>query len=267
MTNAEIKRREAICEAAHVDEIDDVSDGYEDALKKIKNASFVGSDGLDYIETLQALDALKDAIGVTLHVTKISKHCSDFSDLNEVIECEDAVSRKAAIDAVKAMEDKSGKGEIAGFYNLILERVIDKLNDLLPAQPETDCVLKEFGNCSYSETGCSDCKVKAKIRNALSAQPEPCEDAVSREAAIKCCTFGRTSLGLIDELRRLPSVTPKRKTGKWIEYDSDEDKYDVIKCPCCKHTFTVDAYHWTDIGFVKDDFKFCPNCGSKNGDA
>lgn len=40
------------------------------------------------------------------------------------------------------------------------------------AQPDTDCALKEFGNCSYSETGCSDCKVKMKIRNALSAQPE-----------------------------------------------------------------------------------------------
>lgn len=63
--------------------------------------------------------------------------------------------------------------------------------------------------------------------------------------------------------RTIVSEVPKRKTGEWIEYDSDEDKYDVIKCPCCKHTFTVDAYHWTDIGFVKDDFKFCPNCGAK----
>lgn len=41
-----------------------------------------------------------------------------------------------AIDTVKAMEDKSGKGEIAGFYNAILERVIDKLNDLPSAQSE-----------------------------------------------------------------------------------------------------------------------------------
>ena len=30
----------------------------------------------------------KDAIGVTLHVAKISKHHSDFSDLDEVIECD-----------------------------------------------------------------------------------------------------------------------------------------------------------------------------------
>lgn len=44
-----------------------------------------------------------------------------------------------AIDAVKAMEDKSGKGEIAGFYNAILKRVIDKLNELPSAEPEQEC--------------------------------------------------------------------------------------------------------------------------------
>ena len=30
-----------------------------------------------------------------------------------------------------------------------------------------DCSLKEFGECSYNETGCSDCSVKANIREAL----------------------------------------------------------------------------------------------------
>ena len=55
---------------------------------------------------------------------------------------------------------------------------------------------------------------------------------------------------------------PERKKGKWIEFDSDEDRYDIIKCSHCKHIFTVDSYHWSDIGFVKDDFNFCPNCGA-----
>lgn len=58
-----------------------------------------------------------------------------------------------------------------------------------------------------------------------------------------------------------PTIEPERKNGRWAEFDSDEDKSDIIKCPCCKHMFTVDSYHWTDIGFVKDDFNFCPNCG------
>lgn len=35
------------------------SEIYENAVSKIKNASFTGSDGLDYVETLVALDALK----------------------------------------------------------------------------------------------------------------------------------------------------------------------------------------------------------------
>lgn len=54
----------------------------------------------------------------------------------------------------------------------------------LPAvQIEHDCALKEFGDCSYSETGCSDCAIKEKIRNALSIQPKrnrphwiPCDE-------------------------------------------------------------------------------------------
>lgn len=65
-------------------------------------------------------------------------------------------------------------------------------------------------------------------------------------------------IGVIDEQ---PTIE-ERKKGKWMEFDSDNDRYDIIKCPCCKHTFTVDSYHWTDIGFVKDDLKFCPNCGA-----
>ena len=47
-----------------------------------------------------------------------------------------------------------------------------------------------------------------------------------------------------------------------MKFDSDEDKYDIIKCSHCKHIFTVGSYHWSDIGFVKDDFNFCPNCGA-----
>ena len=39
-------------------------------------------------------------------------------------------------------------------------------------QPEhNDCVLKMFGECSYAETGCSDCKVKSMIAELLE-QPE-----------------------------------------------------------------------------------------------
>lgn len=62
---------------------------------------------------------------------------------------------------------------------------------------------------------------------------------------------------------QMSSAKQERKKGKWFEFESGEDKYDIIKCSCCKHTFTVDSYHWTDIGFVKDDFNYCPNCGAE----
>ena len=54
-----------------------------------------------------------------------------------------------------------------------------------------------------------------------------------------------------------------RPRGEWIGYDSMKDKFDDIRCSCCQRLFTVDAYHFTDIGFTKDDLKFCPNCGAQ----
>lgn len=68
---------------------------------------------------------------------------------------------------------------------------------------------------------------------------------------------------LMKRMNKLPDEGPERKTAEWIEFDSGEDKYDIIKCSHCKHIFNVDSYHWSDIGLVKDDFNFCPNCGIK----
>lgn len=141
------------------------------------------------------------------------------------------------------------------------------MNDLI----ENLSSLRSQFNC-FNENEREAYHTLSEAIKVLSEQPEPCEDAVSRKDVLALAESGRlisngNYKSVCKAIMELPSVTPKRKKWKWIEYDSDEDKYDVIECPCCKHTFTVDAYHWTDIGFVKDDFKFCPNCGSKNGDA
>ena len=148
-------------------------DQYEDALKKIKNASFVGSDGLDYVETLQALDALKDAIGVTLHVTKISKHCSDFSDLDEVIECEDAVNR---------------------------QKLLNDLGELITAWKKYPVMAEQIKGVE-------------------------------------------TAIGYV---KTIPSVAPKRKTGKWIHSDFS---HEFLQCSECGRG----RYFCSN---------FCPNCGA-----
>ena len=95
---------------------------------------------------------------------------------------------------------------------------------------------------------------------AIDALEEPCKvsDTWTDEYAVGERTQWEKD---VKALNSLPSAQ-ERKKGKWIEFDSDEDKYDIIKCSHCKHIFTVDSYHWSDIGFVKDDFNFCPNCGA-----
>lgn len=93
-------------------------------------------------------------------------------------------------------------------------------------------------------------------------------DMISRQAAIDglyemssdidhLCTLG-DYVSFLESL----SAQPER-TGKWIVYESDNDKYEDIRCPFCKFIYTVDAYHWTDIGFTKDDLEHCPHCGAR----
>lgn len=68
---------------------------------------------------------------------------------------------------------------------------------------------------------------------------------------------------VLEAIDAQPTVEPQRMSGKWIFYDCQDDKYDEIKCPLCHKCFTVDAYRFCDIGFVADDFKYCPNCGAE----
>lgn len=82
------------------------------------------------------------------------------------------------------------------------------------------------------------------------AHPEPCEDAVSRADVVDMLEM----FPFIDydeyatareHVKRLPSVTPKQRTGKWIKCGW------AIKCSECDY----------DMPFTVRNF--CPNCGAK----
>lgn len=45
--------------------------------------------------------------------------------------------------------------------------VIDNAPTVEVPENAVNCVLTMFGKCSYNKTGCSDCKIKEKIRKAL----------------------------------------------------------------------------------------------------
>ena len=102
------------------------------------------------------------------------------------------------------------------------------------------------------------------INSLPSAQPEPCEDAVSREAVLDaidewkeaCADSGHketaSDIMLIrkDFIELLP-VTPKQRTGKWI--------LDRSGAYCCSECMEPCA------GYVmmKPRDKFCKMCGAK----
>lgn len=73
-------------------------------------------------------------------------------------------------------------------------------------------------------------------------EQEPCEDAISREQAIKQCGFGMTSLLIADSLRRLPFVNPQPKTGHWIPVSERLPEEDGQYLITVKYKHVNDSY-------------------------
>ena len=150
-------------------------------------------------------------------------------------------------------------------------------NDLISRQAAIDLV-ESFYKIDKSVLNLIDKSVLNlivfELKQLPSAQPEPCEDAVSREAAVNAI---KKEIEMNNEVLRsstityetrerisqrngqarediaaievLPSVTPKPKTGKWHHYEG------MYTCDQC--------------GSSLDDISpFCPMCGSDmRGDA
>ena len=142
-------------------------------------------------------------------------------------------------------------------------------DDTISRQAAIDA-LKGFEFCHYMEFGeyigedtrevrliCAE-KAQDALRNLPSAQPEPCEDAVGREAVSEWLKqygqdvlHGKYKFSLMyiwKNLTDLPSVQIKRKNGKWI-YNSPV----TMKCNQCG--FVIKDWDW-------HRFKCCPNCGA-----
>ena len=107
------------------------------------------------------------------------------------------------------------------------------------------------------------CDKKDALEMAIKAL-EPCEDCISREQAIKQCGFGMTSLLIADNLRRLPPVHPKIKTGHWIEYTRV-----LIPEPINRWE---QAWYCSECGYgnqecedgsARPEWKCCPCCGAR----
>lgn len=101
-------------------------------------------------------------------------------------------------------------------------------------------------------------------------EQQPCDDCISRQAVLdglasiaKAKAKSDAQKSLLGRVmfftERLPSVTPKEKTGHWkpIEYDSYADGYpvwDVWECSKCGLEHNGDKESLT---------AFCPDCGAR----
>lgn len=77
----------------------------------------------------------------------------------------DLIERQAAIDALERKKDKNAKGDIAGFYNQIIQNDIDTLMQLPPAQPERKRGKWILKPNIYGVVYCSECDYELHTNN------------------------------------------------------------------------------------------------------
>lgn len=88
------------------------------------------------------------------------------------------------------------------------------------------------------------------ICNAIHAlKAQPCEDCISRQKALDCFEQTNTRQGAKYAIETLPSVTPQRPKGKWIEIEIDAGEF-IYKCTKCGMR-------------VINPYKYCPICGAE----
>ena len=112
-------------------------------------------------------------------------------------------------------------------------------------------IIRAFRHIDYSKL---DDKEKELYDNALDTvfdviKQEPCEDAVSRKAVLEM-------FGYETAIYDLPSVTPARERGKWIERYSEQVtlgiRYTEKTCSKCG---------WSHSLIIPQNY--CPKCGAE----
>lgn len=178
-------------------------------------------------EKQKAIDALKTSAPV-IAVTQ-----EEFNDyiqtLNKIMDwleqqpSDDAISRQAVLDMMQMRV--SGKELYKAVY------------DLPPVNPQPcgdlisrKAILEEFENDQYHLEFCKEHHiersismemVRIRLHDLPSVNPQPCDDAISREDALMCLTGEIKETDTIEtiiarfvrRIRKLPPVTPQPKMG------------------------------------------------------
>ena len=153
------------------------------------------------------------------------------------------------------------------------------MSDLIDRQDAIDAI-DRFNVCGYVEEPWE--KLRDVLQTLPSAQPEPCEDAVSRQDAIKlacytscrlvasntkyfvtCLDQGATPCEGIKLLMELPSVQPEPKKGHWIPVTRIEEWGEIkTDLPMDIHVFPDLKIRWKKATSSSEvDAVMCSECG------
>ena len=204
-------------------------------------------------EIKERIQALEKMMGKNLEYDKgLVEGISALEDVNEIVDVQLDYLRGVAIG-----KEKTIRGMEKATAHRVYKELLEYFGD--------DSILeddKEFKK--WLERIKWYVKKADELYRKYECQKEPCEDAISREKLKKWLdmnfSFGGAlrKIELFDRLdKELPSVTPTRKKGKWINKSHTSDcgiKFVASECTCCgKKTF-----------FDCDQlvYNYCPNCGS-----
>ena len=195
----------------------------------------------------------------------------------------DLISRQAVLETLDDMDNVLDEDRTIENYKELLKECYEVLPSVKPQEPKycdrNICLRNE-----YNGIGCDECEVmksqeptdenlhrereQAYMQGyedaSKSFRQEPCEDAISRQAALASIKNLYPDMPVVDifnarrkwlekyapyfecenAVEQLPPVNPQQKTGHWLYYGR------LLKCSNC--------------GYIHDDIlDDCPNCRAK----
>ena len=141
-------------------------------------------------------------------------------------------------------------------WNTTLLSSLDAAIEALKAQPSKEEMIK-------IDKLCEDAYEHGYQQARYDYEAQSCEKVVSLDGVINTIEWYRTNPqhftedNLVEDIKGLPPVIPKPKTGHWIDdcpIMTDEGLVRVIRCSCCNEQ-RKDYY-----GVSKN---YCPKCGVK----
>jgi len=136
------------------------------------------------------------------------------------------------------------------------------LEKLRETFPKTIFIFQKNGNDETTGIMCSNEWLQGDY-NQMYKDSEPCEDAVSRKDIGECIELmtdinGKTIYAVrMSDIRKLPPVTPKPKTGKWAKTGQSYINPNRFRNYCCSEC------GWELDEHIRIEPHYCPNCGAK----